>query len=72
MSLITNQTQLGLIDEFVADLETWLGVEHEKVSFEQLWASHPPVAAGSMSLQAFMKDVSGTFDHILSMLLTPF
>lgn len=58
MSLISNQAQLALIDEFVADLEKSLGVKHERLSFEQLWSAHPPKAAGDLSLQAFMKDVS--------------
>lgn len=68
MSLITNQTQLGLIDEFASDLEKSLGVKHEKVSFEELWSSHPPVKAGDMSLQEFMKDVSEMTKAMLPML----
>jgi hypothetical protein len=64
MSLIGNQKQLGIIDDFVKDLEASLGVKHEKVSFEELWATTTPDEAEGASLQEFMKDVRSHNHHI--------
>lgn len=58
MALITNKVQRDVIDAFVKDLETSLGVMHKKVSFNELWASTAPSEAEGMSLQEYMKDVS--------------
>ncbi|KAK4201320.1 amidase signature domain-containing protein [Triangularia verruculosa] len=64
MSLITNKTQLDVIDAFVHDLKSSLGVSAEKVSFDELWDSAPPEAAEGLSLQEFMKDASrNSFFH---------
>lgn len=60
MSAITNANQLAIIDKFVEDLEVSLDVSHEKVSFEKLWSTCPPKAAGNESLQDFMKDASNS------------
>lgn len=57
MSLIKNKAQLEVIDKFVKDLDTSLGVEHKKISFDQLWESNPPTEAEGLSLQDYMKDV---------------
>ncbi|KAG6366059.1 hypothetical protein INS49_000235 [Diaporthe citri] len=57
MSTITNKAQLAIIDDFVHDLETSLGIKHETVSFNELWSNCPPKAAGGMSLEGYMKDV---------------
>lgn len=57
MSLITNKTQLDVIDRFVRDLESSLGVAAEKVSFDDLWNSTVPDTANGLSLQEFMKNV---------------
>lgn len=58
MSLITNRDQLAIIDKFVADLESSLGVKHSKVSFENLWKTSPPIETGGQGLSEYMKDVS--------------
>ncbi|KAH8780104.1 amidase signature domain-containing protein [Diaporthe sp. PMI_573] len=58
MSIITNKVQLAIIDDFVHDLETYMGIRHEKVSFNELWSISPPKAAGNLSLEDYMKDVS--------------
>lgn len=58
MALITNRDQLEIIDEFVADLESSLGVKQRRVSFNSLWNDSPPTEAGGQGLQDFMKDVS--------------
>ncbi|KAK0701218.1 amidase signature domain-containing protein [Apiosordaria backusii] len=58
MSVISNKTQLDVIDKFVEDLESSLGVPAEKVSFNDLWESTTPGAANGLSLQEFMKDAS--------------
>lgn len=60
MSTITNSNQLAIIDKFVEDLEVSLDVRHEKASFEKLWSTYPPKAAGNESLQDFMKDASNS------------
>jgi hypothetical protein len=57
MSIITNKVQLAIIDDFVHDLETSMGIRHEKVSFNELWSISPPKAAGNLSLEDYMKDV---------------
>ncbi|KAK4222507.1 amidase signature domain-containing protein [Podospora fimiseda] len=58
------QRTLDLIDEFVNDLESSLGVTHEKVSFNELWNSTTPEAAKGLSLQEFMRDASrNSFFH---------
>ena len=57
MSLIQNEVQLDVIHDFVRDLESSLGVAHEKVSFNELWQSTAPVVAKGLSLQGFMENV---------------
>ena len=61
MSKISNQTQLDVIDGFVRDLESSLGVEHQKMSFDDLWVATMPPEASGMSVQEYMEDVS---DHL--------
>lgn len=56
--MITNKDQLGLIDNFVEDLESSLGVNQRKLSFESLWNESPPAEAGGQCLREYMKDVS--------------
>ena len=58
MALITNEDQLDIIDEFVIDLESSLGVKHKKVSFESLWDNSPPLEAGGQALREYMENVS--------------
>ena len=58
MPLITNRDQTKIIDSFVADLESSLGVKHRRVSFDSLWNESPPPEAGGQGLQEYMKDVS--------------
>lgn len=58
MTLITNKDQLEILNKFVEDLESSLGVKHEKVSFETLWNDSPPIEAGDQSLREYMRDVS--------------
>jgi hypothetical protein len=57
MSLITNKDQLKVIDEFTVDLEKSLGVEHQRVSLNDLWQANPPEEAEGESLQEYMRDV---------------
>ena len=57
MALITNRNQLAMVDSLVADLESSLGVEHRKVSFESLWNDSPPIEANGQGLEEYMKDV---------------
>lgn len=57
MSKITNETQLSLIVRFVQDLEKSLGIQYEKISFDQLWSASPPEAAEGASLEDFMSNV---------------
>ncbi|KAK3943635.1 amidase signature domain-containing protein [Diplogelasinospora grovesii] len=64
MSLISNKVQNDVIDAFVRDLESSLGVAHERISFNELWDSTTPEAANGMSLQEYMKDASrNSFFH---------
>lgn len=58
MALITNRDQLKIIDNFVADLESSLGVKHRRISFESLWKDSPPIEADGQNLGEYMKDVS--------------
>ena len=58
MPLITNRDQLEIIDKFVADLESSLGVKHRRVSFDFLWNESPPPEADGQGLQEYMRDVS--------------
>jgi hypothetical protein len=57
MSLISNKTQLKVIDAVVKDLESFAEVSYQRISFEELWASNPPDEANGSSLKEFMKDV---------------
>lgn len=47
----------------MADLEASLDVKQEKISFSELWETHPPPEAGGMSHDEYMKDVS-LFCHL--------
>lgn len=58
MALISNDDQLGLIENFTSDLEASLGVARRTISFEALWDSAPPVEADGQSLQEYMRYVS--------------
>lgn len=58
MKQIANKDQLRIIEEFVADLESSLGVKQSKVSFDALWNDFPPHEADGQSLMVYMKDVS--------------
>jgi hypothetical protein len=58
MKLIGNEEQMKLLDSFVADLETSLGVKHQNISFDQAWENDPPAEAGTVGLQDYMRDVS--------------
>lgn len=58
MELISNQDQLDIIESFVADLAKSLNVNEERVSFNSIWDSHPPLEAQGRTLQEYMKDVS--------------
>ena len=49
---------MEIIDSFVRDLESSLGVKHRKVSFKSLWNDSPPTEAGGQSLREYMEDVS--------------
>jgi len=58
MNVIKNQAQIKIINAFVADLESSLGVTQEKISFDEAWDANPPKEANGQSLQEYMKDVS--------------
>jgi hypothetical protein len=58
MKIIGNKEQVKIIDTFVTDLESSLGVTQNKVSFNQAWDADPPLEANGASLQEYMKDVS--------------
>ena len=58
MTLISNEAQLKLIEDFTTDLEASLGVTRRSVSFDSLWDNSPPVQADGESLQEYMKYVS--------------
>ena len=49
---------MEIVNRFVADLESSLGVKHRRVSFDSLWNESPPPEADSQGLQEYMKDVS--------------
>lgn len=66
MSTITNETQLAIIKRFVVNLENSLGINHEKVSFNELWSACPPKAAGVASLQDYMKDASNAISKLFN------
>ncbi|KAL8713070.1 MAG: hypothetical protein Q9220_002930 [cf. Caloplaca sp. 1 TL-2023] len=55
MNLITNADQLRSITKFVAKLETYMGIEHEKVSLTSLWKTSPPKEAKEHSLDDYME-----------------
>lgn len=61
LSLITNEHQKQLIDNFVIDLEKSLGVKHVKMSFDEFWDADPPADAKGDSLLEYMKDVRFLF-----------
>lgn len=52
MNQITNKDQLRIIEEFLADLGSSLGVKQKKVSFESLWDDSPPPEADGESLNS--------------------
>ncbi|CAG8984269.1 hypothetical protein HYALB_00010694 [Hymenoscyphus albidus] len=56
MSLITNQDQLRIINEFTTDLENSLGIKHQKLSFKDIWNADPPKEAHGESFEEYMKD----------------
>ncbi|CAG8957725.1 hypothetical protein HYFRA_00000061 [Hymenoscyphus fraxineus] len=56
MSLITNQDQLRIINEFTTDLENSLGIKHQKLSFKDTWNADPPKEAHGESFEEYMKD----------------
>ncbi|EED16514.1 conserved hypothetical protein [Talaromyces stipitatus ATCC 10500] len=56
ISLITNEHQKQLIDDFVIDLEKSLGVKHVEMSFDEVWDANPPADAKGASLLEYMKD----------------
>jgi hypothetical protein len=58
MKSIGNEQQIQLIDSFVVDLEKTFGVEHKKLSFEQVWHDDPPSEAKGETLMEYMKEVS--------------
>ena len=58
MLSITNRDQIEIIDNFVSDLESSLGVKHRRVSFDSLWNESPPHEADGQGLQEYMRDVS--------------
>lgn len=58
MQTIGNDRQLELIHAFVVDLEKTFKVQHERVSFEELWKSNPPSQAEGATLLNYMRDVS--------------
>ncbi len=49
---------MEIIDRFVTDLESSLGVKQKKFSFEALWDNSPRTEANGQSLRDYMKDVS--------------
>ena len=49
---------MEIIDSFVADLESSLGVKHRRTSFDSLWHESQPPEADGQGLQEYMKDVS--------------
>lgn len=48
----------ALTDKFVATLESFLGIQADKVSLSEIWDSKPPVEADGQSLEAYMRQVS--------------
>ncbi|KAF2205659.1 amidase signature enzyme [Delitschia confertaspora ATCC 74209] len=58
MRVIKNEEQIRIIDSFVTDLEIFLGVSSERISFDESWDSVPPPEAGGLRLQEYMKDAS--------------
>ena len=56
--MIKNRDQVAIIDQFIADLKTSLGIKHEKISFKELWNKAPPSRANGENFQGYMKDVS--------------
>ena len=57
MALVSNKDQLEIIDHFVTDLESSLGVRQTMISFASLWDASPPKEANSQSLQEYMETV---------------
>lgn len=70
MELISNQDQLNIIESFVADLAKSLNVKEERVSFNTIWDSHPPLEAEGQTLQEYMKDVSPPSNKFKNVRLT--
>lgn len=64
MSLIGNKTQMALIDAFVADLEKFLGVGRQVVSFEELWDRTSPPEAKGASFRDYMNHVRRRFNSV--------
>ncbi|CAJ2504123.1 Uu.00g115170.m01.CDS01 [Anthostomella pinea] len=56
MFKITNKAQINLIKAFIKDLETSLGVPHEKVSIKELWKSTAPREANGHPAALHMLD----------------
>jgi len=46
-----------MIDDLVAVLENYLGVEKTGFSFEELWQKHPPQAAGGKGFVEYLDQV---------------
>ncbi|KAK0512827.1 hypothetical protein JMJ35_004844 [Cladonia borealis] len=54
-ALVSNKDQLEIIDHFVTDLESSLGVRQTRISFASLWDASPPKEANGQSLQEYME-----------------
>ncbi|KAF2502329.1 amidase signature enzyme [Lophium mytilinum] len=53
-----NPAQRKLAQDFVGDLESFLGIQQEAVSFADEWSRAPPQEAASESQSDFMKDAT--------------
>jgi hypothetical protein len=58
MDMIGNEEQMKLLNSFAMDLQSTMGAESQKISFEELWRTNPPSEAHGQSLAEYMKDAS--------------
>jgi hypothetical protein len=56
---MANESQQKMVDSFVKDLETYLGVSHTRLSLRDEWKRTGPLPHRSKTLEEYMQYVSG-------------
>ena len=57
---VQNDDQQRLIEDFVKDLESALGIKRQRISITELWRNTSPLNASSRDIKEYLNDVSLT------------